>query len=100
MQARCFYGGSTSGHLSHVFTSITGMCNSETNQIAKYGYRIAGYFRGCKFCEKLVRVVRNHFRGSKFCGDSIVYADDVIRSVRLTVSARGSTVYTMPSIIT
>ena len=45
---------------------------------------------GANFREKLVRVVRNNFRGSKFRGDSIVYADDVILSLRLMVSARGS----------
>ena len=45
---------------------------------------------GANFREKLVRVVRNNFRGSKFRGDSIMYADDVIRSLQLTVSARGS----------
>ena len=45
---------------------------------------------GGNFCEKLVRVIRNTFCGSKFHGDSIVYADDVIRSLRLTVSTRGS----------
>ena len=45
---------------------------------------------GVNFREKLVRVVRNNFRGSKFHGNSIVYADDVIRSLRLTVNARGS----------
>ena len=37
------------------------------------------------FHEKLVRVIRNNFCGSKFCGDSIVYADDVIRSLQLMV---------------
>ena len=42
------------------------------------------------FCEKLVSVVRNNFRGSKFRGDSIVYMDDVIRSLRLMVSVRSS----------
>ena len=47
-------------------------------------------FVGANFREKLIRVVRNNFRGSKFRGDSIVYADDVIRSLRLTVSARSS----------
>ena len=40
---------------------------------------------GANFREKLVRVIRNNFRG-----DSIVYVDDVIQSLRLTVSARGS----------
>ena len=45
---------------------------------------------GANFREKLVRVVRNNFRGSKFRGDSIVHVDDVIRSLRLTVSARSS----------
>ena len=34
---------------------------------------------GGNFREKLVRVVRNNFCGSKFRGDSIVYADDIIR---------------------
>ena len=42
------------------------------------------------FREKLIRVVRNNFRGSKFRGDSIVYADDITRSLRLTDSAHGS----------
>ena len=45
---------------------------------------------GANFREKLARVVRNNFRGSKFRGNSIAYVDDVIRSLRLTVSARGS----------
>ena len=35
-------------------------------------------------------MVRNNFRGSKFRRDSIVSADNVIRSLRLTVSARSS----------
>ena len=45
---------------------------------------------GGNFREKLVRVVRNNFHGSKFCGNLIAYADDVIQSLRLTVSVRGS----------
>ena len=45
---------------------------------------------GGNFHEKLIRVVRNNFRGSKFRGDLIVYADDITLSLRLTVSACGS----------
>ena len=45
---------------------------------------------GANFREKLIRVVKDNFRGSKFHGDSIVYADDITRSLRLTVSAHGS----------
>ena len=45
---------------------------------------------GGNFREKLVRVIRNNFHGSKFRGDSITYADDVIRSLRLTVSVCSS----------
>ena len=45
---------------------------------------------GANFREKHVRVVRNNFCASKFRGDSILHADDVIRSLWLTVSARGS----------
>ena len=34
-------------------------------------YRIAGYFRGCKFREKPVMSLRSNFCGSSFRGDSI-----------------------------
>ena len=45
---------------------------------------------GGNFREKLIRVIRNNFRGSKFRGDSIVYVDDIMRSLQLTVSACSS----------